>query len=138
MKADRWERIEQLCQEALERGEEQQDAFLESACGNDQELRCEIESLLANRERAEHFIETPAIQMAARSLATQEANHPAETSRQIGRVISHYKVIEKVASGGMGDIYLAMRADGTYDKRVAIKMIQGARSTDFFLTKISK
>lgn len=135
MKADRWERIEQLCQEALERSEEEQDAFLESVCGNDQELRHEVASLLANRNRAERFIETPAIQLAARSLAAQEVNHSAEASRQIGRIISHYKVVEKLASGGMGDIYLAIRADGTYDKKVAVKMIQGARSTDFFLTR---
>src|SRR5580700_9565196 len=35
----------------------------------------------------------------------------------------------------MGDVYRAARADGSYDKQVAIKIIQGPRSTDFFLVR---
>ncbi len=135
MDAERWARIEQLCQEALERSEEQQAAFLESACGADQELRRGVESLLAHRRHAESFIEVPAMHMAARALAAEHNNGTTETSRQIGRLISNYRIVEKVASGGMGDVYRAVRADGTYDKEVAIKLLQGARSSDFFLAR---
>lgn len=135
MHADRWARIEQLCQEALERSQEQQAAFLDSACGADLELRREVESLLAHRQSAEDFIETPAMHLAARALAAEGDIQSGETSRQIGRRISNYRIVEKVASGGMGDVFRAVRADGTYDKQVAIKLIQGARSTDFFLAR---
>lgn len=135
MHADRWELIEQLCQEALDRPKEQQEVFLELACGQDQELRREVESLLAHRWQAENFIEAPAMELAARAVAADQHGSTAGTSRQIGRLISHYRIVEEVASGGMGDVYRAVRADGTYDKQVAIKLIQGARSTDFFLAR---
>jgi eukaryotic-like serine/threonine-protein kinase len=132
MEADRWARIEQICQAVLERDEGQQTAFLETACGADQELRREVESLLVHRQHAENFLEAPAMQVAARAVAAEGASCPGGASRLIGRVVSHYRVVEKVASGGMGDVYRAVRADGTYDKQVAMKFIQGARSTEFF------
>jgi eukaryotic-like serine/threonine-protein kinase len=135
MDADLWARVEQLCQEALERDEQQQTAFLDSACGANQELRREVESLLAHRQRAKTFLEAPAVQMAAKAFTEGSASATADASRLIGRVVSHYRIVEKVASGGMGDVYRAVRADGTYDKQVAVKIIQGSRSTDFFLAR---
>lgn len=135
MHPDHWERVEQLCQEALERPQEEQAVFLESACGADQELRHEVESLLSHRERAEEFFGVSAMQMAARALAGGQVDSAGVQPRHIGRVISNYRIVEKIASGGMGDIYRAARADGSYEKQVAIKLIQGARSTDFFLAR---
>jgi serine/threonine protein kinase len=133
--ADRWACIEELCQAALDRQADQQAAFLESVCGSDQDLRREIESLLAHRRQAEGFIEAPAIEVAAQALAAEDTRGAANASHLVGRVISHYRIVEKIASGGMGDVYRAVRSDGSYDKEVAIKVIQGARSTDFFLAR---
>jgi serine/threonine protein kinase/TPR repeat protein len=133
MDADLWTRVEQLCQEALEREEQQQTAFLDSACGANQELRHEVESLLAHRQGARTFLEAPAVEMAAKAFTERTA--AADASRLVARVVSHYRIVEKVASGGMGDVYRAVRADGTYDKQVAVKIIQGSRSTDFFLAR---
>jgi serine/threonine protein kinase len=135
MEPERWARIEQLCQSALECRTTELAAFLDSTCGADQELRREVESLLAHRQQAENFIEGGAMELAARALAEQAALDSAGTSRFIGRLIAPYRIVEKVASGGMGDVYRAVRADGTFDKQVAIKVIQGARSTDFFLAR---
>jgi serine/threonine protein kinase len=135
MAADRWERIEQLCQAALEREEAHQAAFLDAACGGDQDLRREVESLLAHRQHAENFLEAPAMQVAARALAAENDSRAGDVFRFLGRLISHYRIVEKVASGGMGDVFRAVRADGTYDQQVAIKFVQGARSTDFFLAR---
>ena len=134
MNSERWARIEQLCQAALEHHENQQAAFLESVCGADQDLRREVESLLAHRQRAENFMESRAFDVAARVLAAENACS-GDASRLVGRLIPPYRITEKVASGGMGDVYRAIRVDGTYDKQVAIKVIQGARSTDFFLAR---
>jgi non-specific serine/threonine protein kinase/serine/threonine-protein kinase len=135
MDAENWTRVEQLCQEALEHDEGQQSAFLDSACGTNQELRREVESLLAYRQRAGTFLEAPAVQMAAEALTEEapSATTTTDASRLKGRLISHYRIAGKVASGGMGDVYRAVRADGTYDKQVAVKIIQLARSSDFFL-----
>lgn len=135
MDAERWTRIEQLCQAALERDAKEQAAFLASACGSDQELRREVESLLMHRHTADTFMEDGAMDAAAQALAADGVRDPLDASRWIGRLIPPYRIEAKIASGGMGDVFRAVRADGTFDKRVAIKLIQGARSSDFFLSR---
>jgi serine/threonine protein kinase len=135
MDAERWTRVEQLCQAALERDEHEQAAFLASTCGSDQELRREVESLLVHRHKADTFLEAGAMDAAAQALAADELHNPMDASRWIGRLIPPYRCVAKIASGGMGDVFRAVRADGTFDKQVAIKLIQGARSTDFFLSR---
>lgn len=135
MDAERWARVERICQEALERDPKEQATFLGSACGSDQELRREVDSLLAHQQTAENFIENRAIDVAAQALAAGSDAGSTVASRLIGRLIPPYRIVEGVASGGMGDVYRAERADGIYDKEVAIKVIQGARSTDFFLAR---
>ncbi len=44
---DRWRRIEELFHASIELPEEQRAKFLQDACGNDERMRCELESLLA-------------------------------------------------------------------------------------------
>jgi eukaryotic-like serine/threonine-protein kinase len=64
--ADRWEQVEKLCQAALELEESQRAAFLEQACGGDEELRREVESLLKFEKPGDRFIEQPALEVAAK------------------------------------------------------------------------
>ncbi len=135
MDTDRWQRLEQLCHAALEREQDQQAAFLESACAGDRALRQEVESLLAHRTQAEHFIEAPALEMAAEALAQDESYRSAVVPRLVGRVLSDYRIVDKLGDGGMGEVYRAVRADGTYEKQVAIKLVQSGLSTDYFLAR---
>jgi eukaryotic-like serine/threonine-protein kinase len=72
---NRWEQIEKLCQSALELEESQRKAFLEEACSGDDELRREVESLLRFDERGEHFIERPALEVAARMITQVNLSH---------------------------------------------------------------
>ena len=69
MKPERWRQIEELYHAALEREVGQRAAHLEEACGADEALRHEVESLLAQHEKAGDFIEAPAAEVAARALA---------------------------------------------------------------------
>jgi len=136
MQAERWKEIEDLCNEALERADEERSAFLQSACAGDQDLLREVQSLLAQEKRAHRFIETPALEQAAKSMA--EDGRPPQSSvapRFIGRTISHYRVVERIGYGGMGEVYRAVRADDQYQKLVALKLVKADFDTQFVLER---
>ncbi|MBV9340993.1 MAG: hypothetical protein JO159_08910, partial [Acidobacteria bacterium] len=89
MKPELWRRVEELCQKALDLNESQRAEFLHSACGNDDELRLEVEGLLAHGKKAEQFMESPALELAGKILAKQA---PSESWKKlIGSTFSHYR-----------------------------------------------
>ena len=53
----------------------------------------------------------------------------------IGRTISHYRLVAKLGSGGMGEVYRAVRDDGTYEKQVAVKLIQSGLGSGYFIAR---
>ena len=72
MKAEQRKKIEDLCYAALELEESKRTAFLREACGGDDALRREVESLLAQEEKVGSFLEAPALEMAAEALAQDQ------------------------------------------------------------------
>ena len=61
----RWRQVEEICDSALEMAPGRRSAFLDRACAGDQLLRREVEMLLACEDRAEPFLEVPALEMAS-------------------------------------------------------------------------
>lgn len=115
MKAERWQRIEQLYHSTLEKDVSERASFLLDACAGDDELRREVESLLAYEDGARDFIESPALQVAAKMMAEEDG---AKISRQS---VNQYKIISPLGAGGMGDVYLA--EDSRLERRVALKFL---------------
>jgi hypothetical protein len=64
LKAERWQRVNDLFQSATERAPEERTAFLNQECQGDESLSREVESLIAAYEQAENFIESPAFEVA--------------------------------------------------------------------------
>jgi serine/threonine protein kinase len=120
MTPERWQQIEQLYHEALERPPNERAAWLASTCGEDAELRHEVELLLAANDQAEGFLTAPALQLAAQSLAADEK--PTQPlSPAIGLQLKHYKILSRIGAGGMGEVYLAR--DTSLERRVALKLL---------------
>lgn len=103
--------------------------FLGRACGNDVELRREIDALLKSSQEADGFMIGPPAQLAAEVFGGAEL--PADTGRMIGR----YKLLERIGSGGMGEVYLAERADQQFKMQVAIKLIKRGMDTELVLRR---
>jgi serine/threonine protein kinase/TolB-like protein/predicted negative regulator of RcsB-dependent stress response len=118
MTPERWRRIEQLYNDTLQKERAERNAFLNEACGSDSDLRREIESLLAHESDAAHFIERPAIAMAAQSLG-----QAAAVSRE-GQMLGPYRVLTLLGAGGMGEVYKAQ--DTRLNRPVAIKVLPSA------------
>lgn len=102
MRPDRWRQVEQLYHSALEREEPARDEFLREACREDEELRCEVQSLLDQSESG-------------------LLDHPLQ--------LGPYQIVGVVGTGGMGTVYRAR--DTRLNRTVAIKL-SDARFSDRF------
>ena len=135
MDSKRWSKVEELYHSALEIPASQRSEFLRDSCEGDEVLRNEVKSLLDFQKESEDFIELPAVEAAAQILAQDPDPEDQCASLPAGRIVSRYRILEKLGSGGMGDVYRAARADGEFTKEVAIKFVRGGFDTAFVLER---
>ncbi len=133
-----WERIDAILDQVLEVAPEARTALLEEVCGDDSELRNEVEVLLAADAQAEAggFMGAPAPEYAATLVReVGDASISPSEDRLEGNRIGPYQIIRQVGSGGMGAVFLAERADGQFDQHVALKIVRRDLDTQDLLQR---
>src|SRR6266571_8164867 len=118
MTPESWRQIKLALDTALELSTERRRVYVSELYARDAELGCEVEALLNSYARSGGFLETPA-------LVAATAPEP-----RAGQRIGPYHIQEKIAQGGMGTVYRAVRADGHFDQQVALKLVKRGMDTD--------
>ncbi len=123
-----WNRIEQLWDEVLELPQRERSDFIARIEASEPEVAGHIRELMEALDESEGFLEQP-IQESSTALfrkMNQEMHDSGEAngSRLIDRQLGSYRILSKIADGGMSSVYLAERADGVFDQKVAIKLMR--------------
>jgi serine/threonine protein kinase/tetratricopeptide (TPR) repeat protein len=126
--SNRWEQINHIFHAALELEPDERASFLDRECAGDESLLTEVVSLIENDQQTDSFIERATCEAAM--LASED-----EQPDLAGRHIGPFKVIRRISQGGMGAVYLAARADGLYNRQVALKVIKPGMDTDFIIRR---
>ncbi len=130
----RWSRVEAALEGVLRASPEERAAMVDALCGDDAALRAEVESLLAAHRAADGFLEVPADRVAAPYLDDlfDARAHDA------GRAVGHWRLVQEIGRGGMGTVWLAERADGEFDQRVAVKLVKRGMDTDEIVARFDR
>jgi tetratricopeptide (TPR) repeat protein/tRNA A-37 threonylcarbamoyl transferase component Bud32 len=112
-----WRRVKALLAEALELPAAERAAFVERAAGSDAELRGELLALLAAADHSRSPLDDGPADLALQALEARSAE------AWIGRALGAYRLLAPLGAGGMGQVYRAERADGQYQRQVAVKLM---------------
>ncbi|MCB9057844.1 MAG: serine/threonine protein kinase [Calditrichae bacterium] len=128
MTKDRWDKIQTLFEQAVTIEPAERKTFLEQKCAGDSELLDELLSLLQADEDIPDILNGIAID----SLKLNE--NPDLEGKQIGA----YRILKKIADGGMGSVYLAERSDGHFERRVALKVIKKGLDSEQVIRRFNR
>lgn len=130
MDQQEWKKINEIVDKALELKEEERATFIENKCEGDEALRYNVEELLHSikQSETENFLSNETF---PHRLAADFSNDETDDyhSSLVGKTINQYTIKELIGHGGMGSVFLAKRADGAYEKPVALKVLRRGMDT---------
>src|SRR5205807_2316189 len=122
MNPERWQKLDELFHAALEREPDARAAYVAEVCEADDELRRELESMLAHHEQSQSFIESPAYAIAGEAILYDDSD------TLVGKSFGPYEILRLLGKGAMGVVYLALDRD--LQRQVAVKFLHSDLLTD--------
>ncbi len=122
MTPERWQKVKEIFQAALNRAPTERAAFISEASGGDDLIRKEVESLMSSDGRSGTFLDSPAYEAAADVLVDEKSGLGP------GSVIGPFEIVSFISRGGMGEVYLAQ--DRRLSRKVALKLLPEAFTRD--------
>lgn len=119
-----WEKLKKLFSEAVWLEPDERAEFIDKHCSGEPELRAQLERLLAADTNAEDFLERCPVELA------DDGSRNDRSARLKNERLGAYRLVEEIGRGGMGDVYLGERADGSYEQRVAVKLVDRGPLSD--------
>ncbi|MBL9119087.1 MAG: serine/threonine protein kinase [Phycisphaerae bacterium] len=135
--ATRWDRITELFGDALERPPSERAAFLRSASPDDLAIVAEVNRLLGAHERLDRdptgFLDSPL----DGALPAMGPDVPeSDDDRFVGRTVGRYRVLRRIATGGMGTVFEAEQSEPL--RRVALKVVRGGLASPELASRLSR
>jgi serine/threonine protein kinase len=133
---NRYDKIKSLFLQACERTEEQRTSFLEEACESDKDLRKEVEALLAEHDTATAAgtAQSEAVTQAPTAAMSTGSGGP-RAEEPVPERIGQYKILHRLGKGGMGIVYMAVKEEGRFTRRAAIKVVKRGLDTEDVLRR---
>ncbi len=125
---ERWEEVDDLFGQALDLAVEERPEFLAEACSGDSELLDTLSRLLDSAERGAERFAGPGSELLRAALADPTPERAAAPGP--GTTMGSYRLLREIGRGGMARVFEAERADGAFDRRVAIKVLGGVDSAE--------
>ncbi|MEJ2483335.1 MAG: serine/threonine-protein kinase, partial [Gemmatimonadota bacterium] len=129
---DHWERVDALFSAALDWSPEERAERLRAATGGDPDLLESVSALLEAASASDEFLSTPPeIPFPALEAIERSYGEGNLTGLQVGR----YRIVRSIGRGGMASVWLAERDDGTFRRRVALKIVRRGLDTGEVLAR---
>ncbi|MBD3258600.1 tetratricopeptide repeat protein [candidate division GN15 bacterium] len=125
MDQDRYQKIQQLFEAALELSGDEREAFVDRIVADDAELGAEVRSLLAADSEADSLLDQP----------VADSLNLVKAMTEEGKRIGPYRLVSHLGAGGMGTVYVAERIDGHFRREVALKLIKLGMDSEHILQR---
>lgn len=120
---NRWQEIDPLLEAALDLPPEDRKAYVDERCGEDAELRDIVVELLGQADIPGDRASGPGSHLVREALARDRTGARGQAERLVGTSVGRYSLERVLGAGGMGTVYLAERADGLFERQVAVKLL---------------